>query len=325
MYKDFLTKRYENEIDGVLGCYDRVIIRGTPGSLGYANGMTMFFNAHHFKIFDFHKIFTPITETIKSNLEKIAAENNIEIEYVRKSGAFRKDDKIAKIIEERGTDVGLVHIFSQLEILNTFDPWYDKSTTRCYFKPASTKRLVYYVYFIDELLGLCYLKIPTIAPFALGFYFNGHSLLETKLNKAGISFTKQENAFLSISDFKKAQMLSDNIKVEDIHKALDAFAKRYCSLPDDWNVRYQWSLSEVEYSYDIIFKSAGILKPIYDNIITTAMHTITPENIANFLGKRFSLQFEGEAGSRYNKRILGIKCTPCQVQILSDEVILIKS
>ena len=118
---------------------------------------------------------------------------------------------------------------------------------------------------------------------------------------------KKENAFLSVSDFSETQRLSNNIKVEDIHNALDIFAKRYCPFPEDWNVKYQWSLSEVEYSYDIIFKNADALKPIYDNIITTAMHTITPENIANYLGKRFSLQFDGEAGSRYNKRILGTR------------------
>ena len=290
-----------------LGCYDRVIIRGTPGTLGYAEGMTAFFNTHQFKIFDFAKIFTPITNNIKANLEKLALENNVEIEYVRKVGSFRKEDKIEKILEKRGTGMGLVHIFSQQEVLNTYDPWYDKAINRCYFKHTSTKRLVYYVYFIDKLLGLCYIKIPTVAPFTLGFYFNGHNLLETKLNKAGISFVKIDNAFLSISDFEKAQNLSNNIKVEDIHTALDAFAKRYCPLPEDWNIHYQWSLSEVEYSLDIIFKDAETLKPIYDNIITTAMHTITPENIANFLGKRFSLSFEGEAGSRYNKRILGTR------------------
>jgi hypothetical protein len=37
------------------------------------------------------------------------------------------------------------------------------------------------------------------------------------------------------------------------------------------------------------------------------MHTITPENISNFLGKRFSNLFEGESGTRYNKRILGTR------------------
>jgi hypothetical protein len=307
MRNGILTERYEDEIAGVLGCYDRVIIRGVPGSLGYADGMTAFFYSHNFKIFDFHKIFTPITDEIKANIEKLAAENGVEIEYVRKVGAFRKDDKIAQILTERGNGIGLVHIFSQLEVLDTYDPWCDRETKHCYFKPASTKRLVYYVYFVDKLLGLCYIKVPTVAPFALGFYFNGHGLLETKLNKENVNFIKQENAFLSISDFEKAQNLSNEIDVRKIHTVLDGCARRYCPLPEDWNIHYQWTLSEVEYSYDIIFKNADVLKPIYDNIIMTAMHTITPENIANYLGKRFSLQFGGEAGSRYNKRILGTR------------------
>ena len=154
MRSGLLTERYENEIAGELGCYDRVIIRGTPGSMGYADGMTAFFYSRNYKIFDFHKIFTPITDEIKANIEKLAAENGVEIEYVRKVGAFRKDDKIAQILSERGNGAGLVHIFSQLEVLDTYDPWYDKETKRCYFKPTSTKRLVYYVYFVDKLLGL---------------------------------------------------------------------------------------------------------------------------------------------------------------------------
>jgi len=46
---------------------------------------------------------------------------------------------------------------------------------------------------------------------------------------------------------------------------------------------------------------------LYDNIIKTAMHTVTPDNIANFLGKRFSVLFEGESGSRLGRRILGTR------------------
>jgi len=302
-----LTSRYEPQISGVLGCYDRIIIRGTPGSLGYKDGMTGFFYGKNYKIFDFANIFKPITDALKSNIEKMASENNTKIEYVRKVGAFRKDDKINEILKERGYHVGLVHIFSQLELLNTYDPWYDKEAKRAYFNFATTKRLVYYVYFIDKLLGLCYIKVPSIAPFALSFYFNGHGLLANKLTKAEIGFTKQDNAFVSIDDCEQAQILSDNIDVKEIHKILDSIAKRFVPFPTEWDIRYQWSLSEVEYSYDIIFADYDTLKPIYDNIITTAMHTITPENIANYLGKRFSFQFEGEAGSRFNKRILGTR------------------
>ena len=127
-----LTDRYASIISGELGCYDRIIIRGTPGNTGYAAGMTSFFYANNYKIFDFTKIFTPVTTAIKSNLEQLAKEHNIEIEYVRKVGAFRKEDKINELIANSGNQPGLVHIFSQLEVLTTFDPWHDKNSKRQY-------------------------------------------------------------------------------------------------------------------------------------------------------------------------------------------------
>ena len=37
--------------------------------------------------------------------------------------------------------------------------------------------------FIDKELGLCYLRVPTWAPFRLQFYMNGHNLLASKLQK----------------------------------------------------------------------------------------------------------------------------------------------
>ena len=302
-----LTERYQAQISGVLGCFDRVIIRGTPGIFAYADGMTSFFFARRWRIFDFASIFKPVTDGIIENVKQMAASNNVEIEYVRKVGSFRKEDKVAKIMEVRGNKPGLVHIFSQLEICNTYDPWYDKQTQKTYFKHAQTKRLCYYIYFMDKTLGLCYIKVPTVAPFGLMFYFNGHNLLENKLISAGIEYAKRDNAFVSVGDYEMAQSLSDELDMKNIHKILDGCSNRWCPLPKEWGISYQWTLTEVEYSLDIVFRDASALKPLYDNIIETAMHTVTPENIANFLGKRFSLQFEGEAGSRYNKRILGTR------------------
>ena len=83
--------------------------------------------------------------------------------------------------------------------------------------------------------------------------------------------------------------------------------KRFCPLPEKWNLSFNFTISQVEYALDIAFKDKNTLKNIYENVVKTAMHTITPENIANFLGKRFSNIFEGESGTRYNKRILGTR------------------
>lgn len=302
-----LTETHKEKIQGCLYCYDRVIIKATAGTFGYAGGMSMFFYQRGYKIFDFAKIFTTVTENIKATAESIAQENGLVIEYIRKAGAFRKDDKIAEILEQRGSSEGLIHIFSALELSDTYSPWHDKLSGKTFFKNDRTKCLHYYFYFMDKELGLCFLRVPTIAPFKLIFYFNGHNLLENKLKKAEIEYKKVDNAFVSISDFEKAQEMSNNIKVEDLHKALDAITKRYCPLPIEWDLRFNYTISQVEYALDIIFDSAASLKPLYDNIIKTAMHTVTPDDIANFLGKRFSVLYEGESGSKYNKRILGTR------------------
>ena len=49
------------------------------------------------------------------------------------------------------------------------------------------KCLHYYFYFIDAEFGLCYLRVPTWAPFRLQFYCNGHNWLAGQLRQAGIA------------------------------------------------------------------------------------------------------------------------------------------
>jgi hypothetical protein len=302
-----ITERYERDILGTLSCYDRVVIYATPGKFGYAGGMTNFFYQHEYKIFDFHKVFEPVTAAIKENAERIAKENELKIEYIRKTGAFRKEDRIQEIIAKRGEHEGLVHIFSALESSNTYKPWHNKDTGKTYFTPDTTKCLHYYFYFIDRLLGLCFFRVPTVAPFKATIYFNGHNFLEAKLRKQGIAYEKTDNAFTFIADFEEAQRLSDSIRVEDIHTALDIFASLYCPLPSEWGLRHNYTIRQVEYATDIVFKDAASLGPLYDNIIKTAMHTVTPIDVASFLSKKFSFRFEGEAGNKYGRRILGTR------------------
>jgi hypothetical protein len=302
-----ITETHQKEISGVLYCYDRVLISVTAGTFGYPEGMCMFFNTHGYRMFDFAKVFTPVTEQIKENAERLAKENGLEIEYIRNTRAFRKEDRIADIVTRRGGEAGLVHIFSALELNKTYKPWHDKTSGSTYFKSEDTKCLTYYFYFIDREFGLCFIRVPTIAPYKMDFYFNGHNWLETKLRKRGIPYEKADNAFTRIDDFEEAQKLSDRLRVEDLHAALDLFLKRYCPMPEAWGLRYNYSIRQVEYACDILFKSESALKPLYDHIVKTAMHTVTPDNIANFLGKRFSVLFEGETGSRYDKRILGTR------------------
>ncbi|MFA6176955.1 MAG: MarR family transcriptional regulator, partial [Phycisphaerae bacterium] len=62
---------------------------------------------------------------------------------------------------------------------------------------------------------------------------------------------------------------------------------------------------QVEYATDIIFKQKSDLKPIYDEIVRTAIHSVKPENIATFLGRKLHGSYEDELGNNFNTRIEG--------------------
>ena len=303
-----LTEKYAEDINGLLYCYDRINVKCVAGQFGYGSGMEQFFNGIGKRFFDFVNVFKPVTEQIVANAERIAEENGVEIEFIRSPKSFgRKDERIDKILEERGNHDGLVKIYAQMETVNSYRAWTDKTTKKTSFLPATTKCKVYYFYFVDKTLGLCFVKVPTVAPFVCTVYFNGHDWLEKQLQKKNIAYQKLENAFTYIEDFDAAQSICDSLRVEDIHQVLDIFMARYCPLPPEWNLRWFFTISQCEYSLDIIFREQDKLKPIYDNIVKTAFHTITPENIATFLGKRLTVKFEGEMGSRYNERVLGTR------------------
>jgi len=62
--------------------------------------------ANDIRIFDYPQFAEPLNEEIRENAERIAKENGIQIEFIRKTGAFRKDDRIKEIIKNRGEEPG---------------------------------------------------------------------------------------------------------------------------------------------------------------------------------------------------------------------------
>jgi hypothetical protein len=62
---------------------------------------------------------------------------------------------------------------------------------------------------------------------------------------------------------------------------------------------------QVEYATDIIFKKKSDLQPIYDDIVRTAIHSVKPENISTFLGRKLHGGYQDEMGNNFNTRIEG--------------------
>jgi hypothetical protein len=303
---ELITERHAGEIAGVLGCWDRMLIFGTLPKICFAGGMTSYLFERRIRIFDYPKFAEPFRNRIRENAEKMAAEAGIEVEFIRKRN-FRKEDRVKEILSSRGELTGLVCIFSAMEPCSTYKPWHNKQTGKTYLVPDDGKCLHYYFYFMDEELGLCHVRVPTWLPCRLQICFNGHNWLAGQLGKAGIDYRMADNAFSHIADWQRAQRVSNGWEAKRIHGRLDEFARRCCPIYRDFASGYHWSADQCEYATDIVFRKQADLQAIYDNLARTAIHTVKPDNIATFLGRKLSPQFEGEMGNRFNIRIEGTR------------------
>jgi len=149
--------------------------------------------------------------------------------------------------------------------------------------------------------------VPTWCPFGLQFYFNGHNWLARQLDKAAIGYKLLDNAFVQIDDFEAAQKIADALDIRKLQRALDRFAKRYCPVVRQFALGYHWSLMQVEYATDIVFRRQRDLAPVYEAITRTAVHTVKAEHVATFLGRKLSGNYKDEVGNDFSTRIEGTR------------------
>jgi hypothetical protein len=303
-----LVERYADRILGVISCYDRVIVRGRIRGFGYAKAMESFLRARGIRLFDFPKFFMPYRDAIRDNAEQLARAQGIAVQFIRHHEE-RKEEIVSRILEKRGHAPGLVAILSALETCESYEARYDKKTGRTSLRPDRAKCLHYYFYFIDEQLGLCFMRISTWCPFAAQAYFNGHNVLAAKLRDAGIGCRMLDNAFMHIEDWDAAQKLADESDSRLLHEKLDHYARLFCPAIEALGVAYDWTLAQVEYATDVVFRRQADLGPIYETLVRTAVHAVKPAQIATFLGRKHKLHSNNteEIGNDFDTRIQGTR------------------
>jgi hypothetical protein len=127
------------------------------------------------------------------------------------------------------------------------------------------------------------------------------------MSKRNIEYRALDNAFGWIADFEQAQKLADEFCVEMMHRKLDEFAQLYCPVVKQFGRSYHWSLDQVEFATDIGFARQADLQAIYDRLTRAAIHTVKPDNIATFLGRKLNGNYQDEMGNRFNTRIEGTR------------------
>lgn len=296
--------RHSEKIAGVLACFDRVIFKGYL-PLSYPGGFEGFLSYHRILFKDYAQFVTKQAARIKEHALQLAKMENRPYEYFNHD--VRKEEAARAIAKRDGITEGLVCIFSAVEACNSFVLRYGEGRPR--FATAQRKCLCLYFYFIDRVFGLMHIRIQTWFPFTVQVYINGHEWLARKMDRHGINYRKVENAFVEISDFRRAQKFANKMVKQNWPRILEVMARKVNPLIGDLlnGMKHYWVTEQAEYSTDIIFKDGADLNHLYKKLLNHAITCFGAEDVLTFLERKLTGNFLGEVHGQYKGRNAGAR------------------
>jgi hypothetical protein len=301
-------RRYEGKINGVLECFDRLILRGhlPMASLGYCltwlHSKRIGLNLKELPPGwrNFKEAAPDFAEKLKSHAQAVAAA--AARPYRHLPIHERMEDSARAVAERDGLSEGLVCVYGTLENCQTFRVRYGERGPD--LGPDVRRCLVLYYYLLDREFGLMHIKLQTWFPFTVQVYVNGHEWLARKLSGAGIAFRKVDNAFTYLADVERAQRAVAAFWRRDWPKFLDRLAERVNPLLADWlaGQSYYWVIDQAEFSTDVLFTERKTLEQLRPGLYEHAALCFGAEQVMTFLGRRYRESFAGEVRTHWHRR-----------------------
>lgn len=250
--------------------------------------------------FDLKGFAEPLRDQVREHALLTARAAGLTLEPLERK-SFRKEDRVAEVLQKRGGAPGLAPVFSAMEACTAFRPWQDKTTGKSGRRPATGKGL-------HPRLGLVCVRVPAWRPCRRQINFNGHSWRARRRRRAGMKFQREANAMVEGADGAKAQTLADDFSLDQLKRDLDGLARQCVpALLDRFRGGGHWSLMPVESSLDLVWRSAAALSPGSEELSRQAILTVKAPEVAGFLGKRFPANTDTALGSDFHTRVEGTR------------------
>ena len=300
------TSEFSEHIKFSYSFFDRIIVRGyilsmfRPASV-IALLRNLGFSKHTNGIF---KLFS---DRLNSHIKKLAAKFDVPILWRDSYGG--KEMEMQSYVEKNYFNpkkLGVVCIIKSLEFMSCY--WNKQVTTKkgpLFTKMFWMKKQVtqHYIYINDSELGFCCLKISSGLPFHCQFYCNGHWYLRRQLDKKGICYKMQDNAFLKIDDEAYVEKLIKDFKGSIIDKRISYWMDKWFRFDKGERstcsslLKHSWYTSQCEVCSNVVFKNKPYFERLYDKILEKHHGLATPDS----LSKLFDLKRERKQSKSTHK------------------------
>src|SRR5687767_13096372 len=222
---ELFAKLFDSLLVFVYHCFDRIVIHGYLSGLSRPEQVVYFVHQVLGLPVVSKEVLSQRTDDYRAWVEAYARNHKIPIEWAEKG--LRKEDHVLPALrrmEKHGT-YGVYFIFKSMEQGRTFRitvPKFPTQDPNYRILAHQRSRFTHYYFYIrDEVLGPIIVRVASFFPFHTTYWLNGHSFRERELERAGIGFHKNDNAFLAVDDVTALQATADRLSPALIRKQLD--------------------------------------------------------------------------------------------------------
>jgi hypothetical protein len=300
----------------VYHCFDRIVVQGYLPLLTREEHIVHFFR-------DVHGIYPITKQALRQRTQEyqrwvdaFARNHRIPIEWADDKALRAKGLKREDYVRPYGTRFerrkrfGVYFILKGLEQGPTFHSRLPKYPTDDpnyrILRRTRTRYTHYYFYIRDEVLGPFVLCVGSFLPFQTTYYLNGHHVIAGELQRAGIRFRADDNAFLAVSDVTALQAAADRLSADMIRKRLDywtlvvgpKFSKADRAAI---HLRRDYSLNQVEYCRNFIFRRPLSIHQLFERSCELGVFRLTADVTVQIFGVRKHKRFRGKLHSMLEK------------------------
>jgi hypothetical protein len=300
---ELFTQLFGDLLAFVYHCFDRIVIHGYLSGLSRPEQVVYFFREVLGISLVSKEVLSQRTNDYQGWVEAYARNHHIPIEWAEKGR--RKEDQVLPALRrlEKHDTYGPYFIFKSMELGRTFRisvPKYPAQDPNHRILAHQRSRFTHYYFYIrDETLGPIVMRVASFFPFHASYWLNGHSFIERELNKAGIGFHKNDNAFLAVDDVTALQAAADRLSPQIIRKRLDywtlilgpKFSKKERG---QINLSRFYAIAQIEYCRNFIFKRHFPIHKIFERSCEIGLWRLTANRISEIFGVRLHKRLRGK-------------------------------
>lgn len=309
---DDLTRELSELLEGHYDCMDRIALNGFFPLGSTSGGLLTWWNALTGREPLDEKKLRAFSGTFSRRLRAWGEKNGVPvIDFA--IGDKTKHEHAEKLQPKDPAFTGVFAVFVARAPAPIWDAFINPQGKVVLYRPKRPALVNhYYFHIVDPQWGHVTIRLCGHPPFSALIMLNGHEWVERTAAQQSVSFTKRSNCFVEGSDLRGLDAIAARLRAPGAILGLAEVCERWIysaclcfglthEEQQRSSFRYQFSVYQIEYSRNLIFKSGRELDEYYQSLIERIWPALDVPRLKTIFGRRNRPHLN--AGRQLEKRI----------------------